>query len=60
MYAALDTSSQKLKNVLGRTKEKAMQRGKWPGHADTRGATKLSQALAEEGSEVSEDETATA
>lgn len=46
MYAAVDSSCHKLKGVLSKTKEKAMQRGTWPGHAEIKGGAKLAEVMA--------------
>jgi len=57
MYAAIDTASHKLKGSLLKLKEKAMAKGKWPGHAEMKGATRLADAVAEDSeSEASESE----
>jgi putative sigma-54 modulation protein len=58
-YASIDVVCDKVRGKLRRLKEKAMQKGKWPGSARPRGAVPLADELAAEGgatSSLSEDE----
>lgn len=55
-YASIDVVCDKVRGKLRRLKEKAMQRGRWPGSARPRGAKPLAAELVEEAGAASSSE----
>ena len=55
-YASIDIVCDKVRSKLRRVKEKAMQRGKWPGSARPRGAVPLADELVAEAGVTSSSE----